>query len=80
MKASKINVNGLEAKTKVQTTAKYIQFDMWDRTGTKRYNAKNRRMLNGPVNAKMFTEVLNKAATTLQHYDFALPSKHILIM
>ena len=53
---------------------------MWDRTGTKRYNAKNRRMLNGPVNAKMFTEVLNKAAATLQRYDFALLSKHILIM
>ena len=33
-------VNGYEAKAKVQTTAKYIQFDAWARTGTKRYNAK----------------------------------------
>ena len=33
-------VNGYEAKAKVQTTAKYIKFNAWARTGTKRYNAK----------------------------------------
>ena len=32
------------------------------------------------VNAKMFTRVLCKTATTFQHYDFVLLSKHILIM
>ena len=32
------------------------------------------------VNAKMFTRVLYKTATTFQHYDFVLLSKHILIM
>ena len=31
-----------EAKAKVQTTAKYIQFDAWARRGTKRCNAKTR--------------------------------------
>ena len=36
LKASKTDVNG----AKVQTTAKYIQFDAWARTGTKRCNAK----------------------------------------
>ena len=34
--SSKTDVNG----AKVQTTAKYIQFDAWARTGTKRCNAK----------------------------------------
>ena len=36
LKASKTDVNG----AKVQTTAKYIQFDAWARTGTNRCNAK----------------------------------------
>ena len=36
LKASKTDVNGAE----VQTTAKYIQFDTWARTGTKRCNTK----------------------------------------
>ena len=36
LKASKTDVNG----AKVQTTAKYIQFDAWARTGTSRCNAK----------------------------------------
>ena len=36
LKASKTDVNG----AKVQTTAKYIHFDAWDRTGTKRCNSK----------------------------------------
>ena len=31
------------------------------------------------VNTKIFTRVLYKTATTLQHYDFVLLSKHILI-
>ena len=35
LKASKTDVNG----AKVQTTAKYIQFDAWARTGTNRCNA-----------------------------------------
>ena len=34
--ASKTDVNG----AKVQTTAKYIQFDAWARTGTNRLYAK----------------------------------------
>ena len=36
LKASKTDVNG----AKVQTTAKYVQFDAWARTGTNRCNAK----------------------------------------
>ena len=36
LKASKTDKNG----AKVQTTAKYIQFDAWARTGTNRCNAK----------------------------------------
>ena len=36
LKASKTDMNG----AKVQTTAKYIQFDAWARTGTNRCNAK----------------------------------------
>ena len=36
LKASKTDVNGV----KVQTPAKYIQFDAWTRTGTNRCNAK----------------------------------------
>ena len=36
LKASKTDVNG----EKVQTTAKYVQFDAWARTGTNRCNAK----------------------------------------
>ena len=43
-------MNGLEAKAELQTTAKYIQFaiakyiqfDAWTRTGTKRCNAKGK--------------------------------------
>ena len=38
-------MNGYEAK--VQTTAKYIKFDAWARTGTKRCNAKKRPKVNG---------------------------------
>ena len=43
-------------------------------------------VMRKPVNvkwqkiAKMFTKVLYKTAKILQHYDFALLSKHILIM
>ena len=40
LKACKTDMNGQEAKAKVQTNAKYIQFDAWARTGTKRCNAK----------------------------------------
>ena len=40
LKANKTDVNGQEANAKVQTTAKYIQFDTWARTGTKRCNTK----------------------------------------
>ena len=36
LKTSKTDVNG----AKVQTTAKYMQFDAWARTGTNRCNAK----------------------------------------
>ena len=36
LKASKTDKNG----AKVQTTAKYIQFDAWARTGTNRCNTK----------------------------------------
>ena len=36
LKASKTDVNG----AKVQTTAKYIQFDAWARTGTNRCYAR----------------------------------------
>ena len=36
LKASKTDVSG----AKVQTTAKYTQFDVWARTGTNRCNAK----------------------------------------
>ena len=36
LKAGKADVNG----AKVQTTAKYGQFDAWTRTGTKRCNGK----------------------------------------
>ena len=36
LKASKIDVNG----AKVQTAVRYVQFDTWARTGTKRCNAK----------------------------------------
>ena len=36
LKASKTDVNG----AKVRTTAKYIQFDAWPRTGTDRCYAK----------------------------------------
>ena len=32
------------------------------------------------VNAKMLARVLYKTTTTLQHYDFLLLSKHIVIM
>ena len=35
LKANKTDMNG----AKVQTTAKYIQFDAWARTGTNRCNA-----------------------------------------
>ena len=40
LKASKTDVNGQVAKAKVQTTAKYIKFDAWTRTDTKRCYAK----------------------------------------
>ena len=40
LKARKIDANGQVAKAKVQTTAKYIKFDVWARTGTKRCNVK----------------------------------------
>ena len=40
MKARKSDVNSLEAKAGVKTTAKYIQFDAWARANTKRCNAK----------------------------------------
>ena len=40
LKACKTDMNGQEAKAKVQTTAKCIQFDAWARTGTKICNAK----------------------------------------
>ena len=40
LQARKSDVNGKEAKAKVQTTAKYILFDAWARTGTKRCNTK----------------------------------------
>ena len=36
LKASKTDVNG----AKVQTAVRYVQFDIWARTGTKRCNAK----------------------------------------
>ena len=36
LKAGETDVNG----AKVQTTAKYLQFDAWARTGTNRCNAK----------------------------------------
>ena len=36
LKAGKTDVNG----AKVQTAAKYIQFDVWGRAGTNRCNAK----------------------------------------
>ena len=36
LKASKTDVNA----EKVQTTARYVQFDAWARTGTNRCNAK----------------------------------------
>ena len=41
LKASKTDVNG----AKVKTTAKYIQFDAWARTGTNRCNAKTGRFV-----------------------------------
>ena len=41
LKASKTDVNG----AKVQTTAKYIQFDPWARTATNRCNAKTGRFV-----------------------------------
>ena len=40
VKTRKSDVNGLEAKAEVKTTAKYIQFDAWARADTKRGNAK----------------------------------------
>ena len=40
LKARKSDVNGLEAKTELKTTKKYIQFDAWARADTKRCNAK----------------------------------------
>ena len=40
LKARKSDVNGWEAKAKVQITAMYVQFDACGRTGTKRWNAK----------------------------------------
>ena len=40
LKARKSDVNGLEAKAELKTTAKYIQFDAGARADTKRYNAK----------------------------------------
>ena len=40
VKTRKSDVNGLEAKAEVKTTAKYIQFDAWARADTKRCNAK----------------------------------------
>ena len=40
VKTRKSDVNGLEAKAEVKTTAKYIQFDAWTRADTKRCNAK----------------------------------------
>ena len=42
LKARKTDVNG----AKVQTTAKYIQFDVWARTGTNRCNAKRDKFVN----------------------------------
>ena len=41
LKVSKTDVNG----EKVQTTAKYMQFDAWARTGTNRRNAKTDRFM-----------------------------------
>ena len=41
LKASKTDVNG----AKVQTTAKYIPFDAWTRTGTNRCNAKTGKFM-----------------------------------
>ena len=64
------------AKRQRQATAKYIQFDAWVRTGNpKRCNAKTDHGLMA-VNVKMLTRVLYKTATTLQHCDFVLLSKH----
>ena len=40
LKARKRDVNDLEGKAEVKTTAKYIQFDVWARAHTKRYDAK----------------------------------------
>ena len=40
LKARENDMNGLEAKAEVKTTAKYIQFDAWARADTKRCNAK----------------------------------------
>ena len=40
LKARENDMNGLEAKAEVKTTAKYIQFDAWTRADTKRCNAK----------------------------------------
>ena len=40
LKARKSDVNGYEAKGKVQTTAKYIWFDACARKGAKRCNPK----------------------------------------
>ena len=42
LKASKTDKNG----AKVQTTAKYIQFDAWARTGTNRCNAKTGKFVH----------------------------------
>ena len=40
LKARKSDVNSLEAKAEVKTTAKYIQFDAWARGDTKMGNEK----------------------------------------
>ena len=72
-------MNSLEAKAEVKTTAKYIQFAAWVRADNKRGNAETSQG-KMEVNAKMLTSALHKSATTLQHCDFILLSKHIAIM
>ena len=52
-----------------------MKFKSWARTSIRKYDAKTSQGQMA-VNAKILTRPLYKTATTLQHYEFALLSKH----
>ena len=52
-----------------------MKFKSWARTSIRKYDAKASQGQMA-VNAKILTRALYKTATTLQHYEFVLLSKH----